>query len=81
MGNGAKAKTKREREQAKGKGGTAKSQLKVNEAAKNTICQRCRQTFLCTVRQDALEAHSVKCKSTFDVCFPGYAKEAAAATK
>ncbi|KAJ1730271.1 hypothetical protein LPJ61_003099 [Coemansia biformis] len=72
MGNGAKAKTKRERDQKKPGTGVAKSQLKVNEAAKNTICQRCRQTFLCTVRRDALEAHSTKCNAAFDVCFPTY---------
>lgn len=42
---GAKAQQKRERNAAKA-GATAKSQLKVNEAAKNIICQTCRQTFV-----------------------------------
>ena len=42
---GAKAQQKRERNQAKA-GGTAKSQTKINEAAKNIICVTCRQTFV-----------------------------------
>ena len=42
---GAKAQQKRERNAAK-QGATAKSQIKVNEAAKNIICQTCRQTFV-----------------------------------
>ncbi|KAJ3111259.1 hypothetical protein HDU96_005871 [Phlyctochytrium bullatum] len=35
----------------------AKSQLKVNEAAKNIICTVCRQTFLLTIREKALQEH------------------------
>ena len=42
---GAKAQQKRERNAAKG-AQTAKSQLKVNAAAKNIICATCRQTFV-----------------------------------
>lgn len=42
---GAKAQQKRERNAAKA-GATAKSQNKVNEAAKNIICVTCRQTFV-----------------------------------
>ncbi|KAJ2771470.1 hypothetical protein IWQ56_001767, partial [Coemansia nantahalensis] len=71
MGNGAKAQTKRERAQAKGKV-VAKSQLKVNDAAKNISCQRCRQTFLCTSRRNELQLHADKCKRTFEECFPSF---------
>lgn len=46
------AQQKRERN-AKGTGKEAKSQLKSNEAAKNIVCQVCRQTFLMTVREPA----------------------------
>lgn len=42
---GAKAQQKRERNQAKS-GSGAKSQVKTNEAAKNIVCQTCRQTFV-----------------------------------
>ncbi|KAI0082241.1 DUF1909-domain-containing protein [Panus rudis PR-1116 ss-1] len=74
MGNGAKAQQKRERNQAK-QGGTAKSQIKVNEAAKNIICQTCRQTFLLTTRAPALEEHAQnKHSKTMAECFPTYAK-------
>ena len=60
MGNGARyvvrdltsAQQKRERN-AKGTGKEAKSQLKANEAAKNIVCQICRQSFLMTVREPA----------------------------
>ncbi|KAI9017245.1 hypothetical protein HDU85_007202 [Gaertneriomyces sp. JEL0708] len=73
MGNGQKAQMKRDRA-AKDKAGGAKSQLKVNEAAKNVQCQVCRQTFLLTIRQRALEEH-VENKHTgkdFKSCFPTY---------
>ena len=42
---GAKAQQKRERNAGKAQG-PAKSQLKVNEAAKNIVCSVCRQTFV-----------------------------------
>ncbi|PWZ02277.1 DUF1909-domain-containing protein [Testicularia cyperi] len=74
MGNGAKAQQKRERN-AKAGAGEAKSQLKVNEAAKNVMCMTCRQTFLLTVRQPALEQHaSDRHNKTFAECFPNQAK-------
>lgn len=46
---GAKAQQKRERNQAK-QGAGAKSQIKVNEAAKNIICTVCKQTFVSGVQ-------------------------------
>jgi hypothetical protein len=49
-GNGAKAAQKRERN-AKDAKGAAKSQLKVNEAAKTTQCKICFTTFLSTTRE------------------------------
>ncbi|KAI9090057.1 At2g23090 like protein [Phlyctochytrium arcticum] len=59
---------------AEKKGGAGKSQLKVNESAKNTICGICRQTFLMTVRQKALEEHveNKHAGKTFKDCFPTY---------
>ncbi|KAE8369609.1 At2g23090-like protein [Aspergillus caelatus] len=72
MGNGAKAASKRERN-AKDAKGTAKSQLKVNEAAKDIICSTCRQTFLKTTRGPALTEHAAnKHSKTLQECFPGY---------
>ncbi|KAI9474922.1 hypothetical protein BX667DRAFT_507198 [Coemansia mojavensis] len=50
MGNGAKAQQKRERNK-KSAGAAAKSQLKQNEMAKNVMCNICRNTFLCTVKE------------------------------
>jgi len=71
MGNGAKAQQKRERNAAKTQG-SAKSQTKVNEAAKNIICVTCRQTFLLTTRLPALEEHAQNRHSkTAAECFPG----------
>lgn len=49
-GNGAKAAQKRERN-AKDAKGAAKSQLKVNEAAKSIQCKVCFATFLSTTRE------------------------------
>ncbi|BFZ62344.1 hypothetical protein YB2330_003437 [Saitoella coloradoensis] len=72
MGNGAKAQQKRERN-AKNTGATAKSQLKVNETAKNVICKACFQTFLMTTRQPELAVHAEnKHGKTFEACFPDY---------
>lgn len=42
---GAKAQQKRERNAAKA-GGTAKSQIKTNQAAMNIVCQTCKQAFV-----------------------------------
>ncbi|KDQ13628.1 hypothetical protein BOTBODRAFT_33337 [Botryobasidium botryosum FD-172 SS1] len=73
MGNGAKAQQKRDRN-AKTAGGTAKSQIKTNEAAKTIICSTCRQTFLTTTRQPALQQHVDNKHSgkAFSECFPGF---------
>ncbi|EPQ28689.1 uncharacterized protein PFL1_03992 [Pseudozyma flocculosa PF-1] len=74
MGNGAKAQQKRERN-AKAAGGVAKSQTKVNEAAKNVMCMTCRQTFLLTVREPALKQHAEdKHNKTLAECFPNHGK-------
>ncbi|KAG1792090.1 At2g23090 like protein [Suillus subaureus] len=75
MGNGAKAAQKRERNAAKNadKGPTSRS--KVNEAAKNIICQTCRQAFLLTTRAPALEEHAQnKHSKTLAECFPNFTK-------
>ncbi|MBW0483650.1 hypothetical protein O181_023365 [Austropuccinia psidii MF-1] len=70
-GNGAKAAQKRERLNAKAAGSTAKSQLKVNEAAKNIQCKVCFQTFLQTSREPALKEHAEnKHKKNLVDCFP-----------
>ncbi|KAI8374590.1 At2g23090 like protein [Radiomyces spectabilis] len=72
MGNGAKAQQKRERN-AKNQKSDAKSQLKVNAAAKNIICMQCRQTFLCTSREKALTEHAEnKHNKTMKECFPDF---------
>ncbi|EIW86522.1 DUF1909-domain-containing protein [Coniophora puteana RWD-64-598 SS2] len=72
MGNGAKAAQKRERNAAKNDPKGSKSQAKVNEAAKNIICQTCRQSFLLTTRAPALEEHAKnKHSKTLAECFPG----------
>ncbi|EAW12227.1 uncharacterized protein ACLA_061890 [Aspergillus clavatus NRRL 1] len=72
MGNGAKAASKRERN-AKDAKGSAKSQLKVNEAAKDIMCNVCRQTFLRTTRAPALTEHaSNKHSKTLQDCFPNF---------
>ncbi|KAJ3071085.1 hypothetical protein HK102_006522, partial [Quaeritorhiza haematococci] len=57
MGNGQKAAMRREK-LAKAGAGAGKSQLKVNEAAKNVQCKICKQTFLKTVREQALKDHA-----------------------
>jgi len=75
MGNGARAQQKRERNAAKAGTGNAKSQNKVNEAAKNIICVTCRQTFLLTTRAPALEEHAQnKHSKTMADCFPDASK-------
>ncbi|KAI8854572.1 At2g23090 like protein [Chytridium lagenaria] len=72
MGNGAKAATRRDRKDGQVK--EAKSQLKVNEAAKNIICTVCRQTFLLTIREKALQEHieSKHSGKTVKDCFPNF---------
>ncbi|KAF9160198.1 hypothetical protein DFQ27_005056 [Actinomortierella ambigua] len=71
MGNGQKAQMRRERNAKDAAGG--KSQLKVNEAAKNIICTICRQTFLCTIRSKNLEEHATnKHGKALLECFPGF---------
>ncbi|KAI4528452.1 At2g23090 like protein [Schizophyllum commune] len=73
MGNGAKAQQKRERNAAKNEPKGSKSQAKVNEAAKNIICQKCRHAFLVTTRAPALEEHSQNKHSlSMAECFPNY---------
>ncbi|KAI9189090.1 hypothetical protein H9P43_000518 [Blastocladiella emersonii ATCC 22665] len=73
MGNGAKAAQKRERN-AKKAGGDAKSQLKVNEAAKSIQCTICKQTFLGTANATLLTQHAEnKHSKTIAECFPGKA--------
>jgi hypothetical protein len=73
MGNGAKAQQKRERNADKNAPKGSKSQAKVNEAAKNIVCQTCRQAFLLTTRAPALEEHSTnKHSKTLKDCFPNF---------
>jgi hypothetical protein len=72
MGNGAKAAMRRDRQGKDGKA-EAKSQLKVNEKAKNIICVTCRTTFLCTAKAKALEEHAQnKHSKTLKECFPDF---------
>ncbi|KAJ2920264.1 hypothetical protein MD484_g59, partial [Candolleomyces efflorescens] len=72
MGNGAKAAQKRERNGDKGKG-NAKSQLKVNEAAKTIVCTVCKQPFMNTTRAPALETHAQsKHDKGLKDCFPNF---------
>ncbi|KAL7926791.1 At2g23090 like protein [Trichoderma austrokoningii] len=74
MGNGAKAQQKRDRNAAK-TGGVAKSQLKVNEQAKDIMCMVCRSTFLKTTKAPALTEHAQnKHSKTIDDCFPNFGK-------
>ncbi|WFD49436.1 hypothetical protein GLX27_004117 [Malassezia furfur] len=77
MGNGARAQQKRERNAKANASKDPKSQLKANEAAKNVICQVCRQTFLMTVREPALKQHAEnKHSKTVKDCFPNWAAAA-----
>lgn len=73
-GNGARAQQKRERNQAKAASQTSgKSQLDANQKALNTVCQICRQPFLCTSKRGDLVAHfeSKHGKGfTFEKAFP-----------
>ncbi|KIJ68727.1 hypothetical protein HYDPIDRAFT_24980 [Hydnomerulius pinastri MD-312] len=75
MGNGAKAAQKRERNASKNGDKGPTSRNKVNEAAKNIVCQTCRQTFLLTTRAPALEEHAQnKHSKPLAECFPGFTK-------
>jgi len=76
-GNGAKAASKRARNQANEGKGVAKSQLKVNEAAKDIQCQICKTTFLKTTRAPALTEHALnKHTKTLQEAFPGFVEMA-----
>jgi len=71
MGNGAKAASKRERNAKDQK--VAKSQLKVNESAKDIQCNICKSTFLKTTRAPALTEHAAnKHSKTLADCFPSF---------
>ncbi|KAG1828726.1 At2g23090 like protein [Suillus variegatus] len=75
MGNGAKAAQKRERNAGKNADKGPTSKTKVNEAAKNIVCQTCRQAFLLTTRAPALEEHAQnKHSKTLAECFPNFTK-------
>ncbi|EJT73245.1 hypothetical protein GGTG_10092 [Gaeumannomyces tritici R3-111a-1] len=74
MGNGNRAQQKRDRN-AKDQKGVQKSQLKVNEQAKNIQCEVCKATFLTTTREPQLLLHSDnKHSKTVAECFPTYGK-------
>lgn len=71
-GNVNKAIQKRARNQAKAqkekKGGG--SQLKSNESSMTFICQKCYQSFMCTLSVSDLEAHaSNRHQSSLNACF------------
>ncbi|KYQ91381.1 hypothetical protein DLAC_08337 [Tieghemostelium lacteum] len=58
-GNGAKAQQKRERNlQKHANDSKAHSQLKSNQAAMSIVCQVCRTSFLCTVKEPELRNHA-----------------------
>ncbi|EKM83415.1 hypothetical protein AGABI1DRAFT_32833, partial [Agaricus bisporus var. burnettii JB137-S8] len=72
---GARAAQKRERNAGKNEPKGAKSQMKVNEAAKSIVCVTCRQAFLITTRAPALEEHAKnRHDKTMAECFPDYGK-------
>ncbi|PMD61678.1 DUF1909-domain-containing protein, partial [Hyaloscypha bicolor E] len=69
---GAKAASKRARKDKDDKG-VAKSQLKVNEQAKDIQCDICKSTFLKTTRAPALTEHATnKHSKTIEDCFPNF---------
>lgn len=55
ISQGAKAAQKRERNADKNAAKGSKSQAKVNEAAKNIVCQTCKQPFVSPVSQKHLD--------------------------
>ncbi|KUJ24200.1 DUF1909-domain-containing protein [Mollisia scopiformis] len=74
MGNGAKAASKRDRKDKDTK--VAKSQLKVNEQAKDIQCQVCKSTFLKTTRAPALTEHATnKHSKTLEECFSSFTEQ------
>ncbi|KAJ3265165.1 hypothetical protein HDU77_006210 [Chytriomyces hyalinus] len=75
-GNAQKSAMARARN-AKNASADAKSQLKVNEQAKNVQCGICRQTFLLTIREKALQEHidSKHSGKTIKDCFPTWAPQ------
>ncbi|PMD12735.1 DUF1909-domain-containing protein [Hyaloscypha hepaticicola] len=76
-GNGAKAASKRARKDKDDKG-VAKSQLKVNEQAKDIQCNICKSTFLKTTRAPALTEHATnKHSKTLEDCFPNFVAQPA----
>ncbi|TLD12523.1 uncharacterized protein PgNI_04334 [Pyricularia grisea] len=71
---GNRAQQKRERN-AKDAKSAPKSQLKVNENAKNIQCEICKSTFLMTTREPQLLQHAEnKHSKTIADCFPTYGK-------
>ncbi|PXF47649.1 hypothetical protein BWQ96_02628 [Gracilariopsis chorda] len=74
-GNGAKAATKRERNAAKNKK-AKRSQMASNQSAMNIICNICRATFMCTMKEASLRQHaeSKHPKHQLTDCFPHLAK-------
>ncbi|QBZ55969.1 hypothetical protein PoMZ_00875, partial [Pyricularia oryzae] len=73
-GRGNRAQQKRERN-AKDAKSAPKSQLKVNENAKNIQCEICKSTFLMTTREPQLLQHAEnKHSKTIADCFPTYGK-------
>ncbi|KAJ9130413.1 hypothetical protein NKR23_g12209 [Pleurostoma richardsiae] len=71
-GNGAKAAQKRERNAKEAKG-SAKSQLKANQAAMDIQCDICKATFLKTTREKALTEHATnKHSKGLADCFPKF---------
>ncbi|KAK0384076.1 hypothetical protein NLU13_8165 [Sarocladium strictum] len=72
MGNGARAQQKRERNM-KDQKGVAKSQLKVNEQAKDIQCTICKSTFLKTAKAPMLTEHAQnKHSKALADCFPSF---------
>ncbi|KAB8304821.1 hypothetical protein EYC80_004162 [Monilinia laxa] len=79
-GNGAKAASKRARNQKDAEKGAAKSQLKVNESAKDIQCDVCKTTFLKTTRLPALTEHAMNKHSKGpELCFPAFVAQQAVA--
>ncbi|CAO1627977.1 unnamed protein product [Sympodiomycopsis kandeliae] len=72
MGNGNRAQQKRERNLKDAKKEPS-SQLKSNQAALSVKCKTCMQTFLGTVRRDALQQHAEnKHSKNVEDCFPDW---------
>jgi len=67
----ATARARKAKEQQK-KG--AGSQLQTNAKASNIICNVCKQTFMCTAKQQTLQEHLDKkhAKLSLNDCFPDF---------